>query len=248
MRVHVVQHVPFEGPAAIAEWASERRHDLTTSLALLEEHPSPEDIDLLVVMGGPMSADDESASPWLRAEKHFIAAVIAAGRPVLGICLGAQILAEVLGGTVRRNEHPEIGWFPVERTLEGAAGPLFSKWDGPVIVGQWHGDTFELPVGIAPSLSSEVCANQAFVFDGRVVGLQFHLEWTEAALRDLIAECADELAVWDPFVMTAERILRGAYFNIPECRQRLFALLDDLEAIGAGEPGDGGRIRVSQFG
>ncbi len=246
--MHVIQHVPFEGPAAIAEWAAERRHDLTTSLALLEEHPSPEDIDLLVVMGGPMDCRRRGRLPVASRREALHRRVIAAGRPVLGVCLGAQILAEVLGGTVRRNEHPEIGWYPVERTTGGRSGAAVLQWDGPVIVGQWHGDTFELPVGIEPSLSSEVCANQAFVFDGRVVGLQFHLEWTEAALRDLIAECADELAVWDPFVMTAERILRGAYFNIPECRQRLFALLDDLEAIGAGEPGDGGRIRVSQFG
>ncbi len=84
-----------------------------------------------------------------------------------------------------------------------------------MVVGHWHGDTFDLPLGIEPALSSEVCANQAFVFDGRVVGLQFHLEWTEAALRDLIAECADELAVWDPFVMTAETDPPGRVLQHP---------------------------------
>ena len=112
MRVHVIRQVPFEGPAAIAEWAAERGHEVTESLALLEEFPDPADVDFLVLMGGPMAADDEAANPWLHAEKRFAAAVIAAGRPVLGVCLGAQILAEVIGGTVRRNDVAEIGWYP----------------------------------------------------------------------------------------------------------------------------------------
>jgi len=228
MRVHVVQHVPFEGPALIAEWAAARGHELTASLALREEYPPAEQIEFLCVMGGPMSADDEVASPWLRAEKHFIASVIAAGLPVLGVCLGAQILAEVIGGTVRRNESPEIGWFPVERTPIGASEPLFASWSDSTTVGHWHEDTFQLPVGMEPSLSSAACPNQAFVFDQRVVGLQFHIEWTEESLQTLITECGGDLAVWHPSVMTPERMLRGAHFEVPTCRDRLFTLLDDL--------------------
>jgi GMP synthase-like glutamine amidotransferase len=242
MRAHVIQHVPFEGPAAIAEWLAERGHELTTSLAPRDEYPPAEDVNLVFVMGGPMSADDEVASPWLHAEKHFIASVIAAGRPVLGVCLGAQILAEVIGGTVRRNADPEIGWFPVERTREGAEEPFFSAWDEPVLVGHWHGDTFDLPLGIEPAFSSKACRNQAFVFDGRVVGLQFHLEWTEPALQCLIAECGDELAAGGAFVMTAEQIAEDALREIPACRARLFALLDALADVGIGEAGDGGGL------
>jgi len=240
MRVHVIQHVPYEGPAAIAQWAAERGHEVTTSLALTEEFPSAEEVDLLVVMGGPMAADDHTGYPWLQAEKHYLATVIAGGRMVLGICLGAQIVAEVLGGAVRRNEHREIGWYEVECTPACDDEALFESWAGPVTVGQWHGDTFELAVGIPPVLSSPACLNQAFVFDGRVVGLQFHLEWTPEALALLLAECAEELTDAGPFVMSAEQIAEGAAEHLAEGHERLFALLDGLTAVGVGQAGDGG--------
>ena len=231
----------FEGPAAITQWADERGHEVTTSLALTEEFPSVEEVDLLVLMGGPMAADDHAGYPWLQAEKRYLAKVIAGGRLVLGICLGAQIVAEVLGGAVRRNEHREIGWFEVECTPACDDEPLFASWIGPVTVGQWHTDTFELAVGIPQVLSSPACLNQAFVFDSRVVGLQFHLEWTPEALALLLAECAEELADAGPFVMTAGQIAEGAAEHLADGHERLFALLDGLMAVGVGRAGDGGR-------
>lgn len=241
MRLHVIQHVPFEGPAAIAEWAENRGHTLTTSLALTETFPPVDEVDFLVVMGGPMAADDESAYPWLRAEKRYLAETIARGRIVLGVCLGAQIIAAVLGGTIRRNDQREIGWFEVSCTAVCDDEPLFSSWVGPVTVGQWHGDTFEFGDGIPPVLSNPVCRNQAFVFDGRVVGLQFHLEWTPEALGLLLAECADELVDGGPFVMTAEQIALGATEHLTAGNQRLFTLLDLLASRGPGFAGDGGQ-------
>jgi GMP synthase-like glutamine amidotransferase len=240
MRVHVIQHVSYEGPGAITQWAAERGHEITTSLALTEEFPPAGEVDFLVVMGGPMAVDDHAGYPWLQAEKRYLATAIAGGRIVLGICLGAQILAEVLGGAVRRNEHREIGWFEVECTPSCDDDALFEDWVGPVTVGQWHGDTFELAVGIPQVLSSPACRNQAFVFDGRVVGLQFHLEWTPEALALLLAECAEELTDAGPYVMTAEQIAEGAAKHLAAGRERLFALLDGLTGIGVGEAGDGG--------
>jgi GMP synthase-like glutamine amidotransferase len=239
MRLHVIQHVPFEGAAAVADWAQERGHHLECGIALTEQYPSPTDVDFLVIMGGPMAADDEAGNPWLLPEKRFIAETIAAGKLVLGVCLGAQILAEVLGGTVRRNGYREIGWHAIGRTPTGAEEPLFSAWEDVEVVGQWHGDTFDLPLGIEPAWSSEACRNQAFVFDGRVVALQFHLEWDEQHLEALIAKCADELAEGGPWIMPAEQIVQDASGVMAHGRELLFSLLDAMAATGTGFAGDG---------
>jgi GMP synthase-like glutamine amidotransferase len=232
MRVHVVQHVPFEGPGLIAEWAAEQDHDLDITSAIAEDFPPPEDVDLLVIMGGPMDADDEITSPWLTPEKRFIAQTIAAGKLVLGICLGAQIIAEVIGGRVMRASEPEIGWYSVRLTEDGASEPLFDRWPDEVIVGHWHSDTFDLPLGLAPALSSELTPNQAFVFDSRVVGLQFHLEWDEETLDALIRESSDDLGDGGSAVMSEDEFATQMPERLPVCRELLFGLLDDMADIG----------------
>lgn len=232
MHIQVVQHVPFEGPGLIGEWAAECGHSLDISQAITEEYPPVEDIDLLVVMGGPMDADDETASPWLVPEKHFIAAAISSGRLVLGICLGAQIVAEVIGGRVVRADEREIGWYPVAPTAASLEAPLFSRWPDEIVVGHWHGDTFNLPLGLEPALSSEVTRNQAFVFDERVVGLQFHLEWDDETLRELFEAAAEDLADGGAHVMTADEFEAGIPRHVPECRELLFELLDSMEQTG----------------
>jgi GMP synthase-like glutamine amidotransferase len=231
VRVHAIQHVRFEGPALIAQWAKERGHELTTSLAPREGFPECRETDLLVVLGGPMAADDETASPWLLVEKHYVADCIAAGKAVLGICLGAQIIAEVLGGTVRRNPDREIGWFPVERGPAGEDMAVFAEWPERMVVGHWHGDTFDLPAGLKAAYSSEACANQAFVFGGRVVGLQFHIEWTEAALVGLIDACGSETSTPGRWVMSPSEIEREAPVRISACREPLFHLLDRMTEV-----------------
>jgi GMP synthase-like glutamine amidotransferase len=228
MRVLVVQHVPFEGPGLITEWAHERGHSAQSILALREEFPAPGAVDLLVVMGGPMAADDNAGNPWLLAEKRFIVSAIESGCAVLGVCLGAQILAEVLGGRVRRSGHREIGWLPVTLTEEGRRDPLFADWPSPLTVGLWHGDTFDLPAGIEPTLSSAACRNQAFSFEGRVVGLQFHAEWTQPDLETLVAACGEETLVGGPYVVPAEQLLAELPDHLGDCRELLFRLLDRL--------------------
>lgn len=228
MRVHVIQHVPFEVPGLIAEWAALRGHELTITRAWADAFPSQAGEGLLVVLGGPMGAADDDELPWLRPEKHFIAETIAAGKPVLGVCLGAQIIALVLGGSVRRNRETEIGWYPVMPTPEGEETPLFADWPAEVVVGHWHGDTFELLEGMQTVLSSEHCRNQAFVFDERVVGLQFHLEWTPELLGGMVEACADELAEPGPAIATEAELLGGLERGMDERRELLFALLDGM--------------------
>ncbi len=229
LRIRIVRNIAFEGPALIGEWATARGHSLTESLAVTEQYPRASDVDLLVVMGGPMDADDHDASPWLAAEKAFVRDVLGAGGRVLGVCLGAQVLAEVAGGRVKRNPVREIGWFPVRATEAGRRDPRFAAFDGAV-VGHWHGDTFDLPAGVDPLLSSDATSNQAFVTaDGRGVGLQFHVEWTEESLAELVRGCEDELCEGGPYVMSGEEMLAHATRHIGTCRRLLFTLLDSLQ-------------------
>lgn len=226
MRVHVLQHVPFEGPARIADWVAARGGALSV-VPVYDGAPLPAaaEVDRLVVMGGPMGANDAARLPWLGEEKRCIARVVDAGRPVLGVCLGAQLIASALGAAVRRNAHPEIGWFPIEPhpDASGPFAPLFAE-RGEVF--HWHGDTFELPPGAVPLARSEACEHQAFALGDRVVGLQFHLETTPGSAAALIEHCRNEL-VPGPWVQTAAEMLQPPE-RFARIGRRLDALLDRL--------------------
>ena len=196
MKAHVLQHVPFEDPAYIGQWLTARGARIShtrfwESTAL----PDPATVDLLVVMGGPMSVNDEAEFAWLGAEKRFIAEVVALGRPVLGICLGAQLIASAHGARVFRNTEKEIGWFDVH-----ACTGTEDAFDFPptTTVLHWHGETFELPPGARLLATSTACRHQAFQLGERTIGLQFHLEMTADSLRAIIDNCRAELvpACW----------------------------------------------------
>jgi GMP synthase-like glutamine amidotransferase len=228
MRIHCLQHVPFEGPAAIANWAADRGHPLAISrLDRGEGLPSPDAFDRLVVMGGPMGVGDEAEHPWLPAEKALLRRSIDAGRSVVGICLGAQLLAEVLGARVYRGAHKEIGWFPIELTDRGPVSPVFAGLPRRLEVFHWHGDTFDLPSGAQRLASSAACLNQAFLHGERVLGLQFHLESTPESVRAIVANCADELtpARW---VQTAGQMLGIEEDAFAAINDTLFGVLDRL--------------------
>jgi GMP synthase-like glutamine amidotransferase len=132
--------------------------------------------------------------------------VIAASKRVLGICLGAQLLAEVLGARVYRNKHREIGWFPVQRMPGNASSALFAVFPAEVDVFHWHGDTFDLPANAELLASSAACPNQGFIFRNQVLALQFHLETTPQGATDLIAHCGNELD-GSPYVQDAITLL-----------------------------------------
>lgn len=223
-RVHCLQHVPFEGPGSMAPWLTAAGHHLSvTRLDLGAPLPAPEAVDLLLVMGGPMSVNDEQALPWLVAEKALLRACVQAGKPVLGICLGAQLIASALGARVYRNPVKEIGWFPVR----GVAAPGSATFRLPpeVMAFHWHGETFDLPAGALRLAASDGCANQAFQLGRSVIGLQFHLETTPESAQELVTHCGDEL-VSAPCVQSAATILAA-----PEARYAaLNALLGELLA------------------
>lgn len=205
MRAHYLQHVPFEGPGSIEPTLRALGCEIT-STRLFESHTFPRiaDIDLLIIMGGPMSANDERAFPWLAAEKSWIRSFIESGKPVLGICLGSQLIASALGSKIRRNPQPEIGWFPIHSTP--ATDPDLFRFPANLDVFHWHGETFDLPPGATRLARSTACENQAFQIGNSVIGLQFHLETTPESARCLIKHCADDLQPSD-FVQSAESLL-----------------------------------------
>ena len=136
----------------------------------------------LIFLGGPMSVND--GLPYLRQEMDLILAAIERQKPVLGICLGSQLIAKALGARVYRNPTKEIGWFDIHLTEAGGGDPLFAGVNPRETVFHWHGETFDLPAGAARLAYSDACANQAVRFGGAVYGLQFHLEVTPAMIAD----------------------------------------------------------------
>ena len=208
MRIHYIQHVPFEDPGSLLPELTGMGHQLSGSHPYRGDPlPTQADFDALMVMGGPMGVQDEALYPWLAAEKALIGAVCRdTPKPVLGICLGAQLIAAALGAPVTRNPVPEIGWFPLYLDPALAASPWGRCFDDGQPVFHWHGDTFALPEGALPLGYSDGCGHQGFVIDNRIVALQFHLETTAESAAALIRECGDEL-VEGPFVQSAETIL-----------------------------------------
>ncbi len=210
MRIQWFQHVPFEGLGSIEPWMRARGHVLACTRLHAGELPPPVDsYDWLIVMGGPMNIYQEHEHPWLIAEKRAIRAAIDGGRRVLGICLGAQLIADVLGAKVTRNPQKEIGWYAVERTTAAAQSSLFADFPNRFEAYHWHGDTFGLPPGAQRVAHSVACAQQAYVWGERVVGLQFHLETTPASAAELIENARDEL-VPAPYIQSAETMLADA--------------------------------------
>ena len=227
MRLHCLQHVPFEDMANIEVWAKDKGFQVSRTLLYEgEELPLLSKFDLLVIMGGPMGVHDEAQYPWLKTEKRFIRQAMATGKIVLGICLGAQLIAQVLGANVTKNPQKEIGWFPVNMTPEARNAPVFQGIPDEFMAFHWHGDTFEIPKDAVRIASTEACANQAFVL-GRIYGLQFHLESSRDSIERLIANCGDELKE-GPHVQNADAI-RAGMGHVKETEPILSLLLDNIE-------------------
>jgi len=225
VKIHYLQHVSFEGPAAIAEWAAARGHEITgTSIFDGEALPHSGTFDALVVMGGPMSANDDARFPWMAREKRLIAESMARHTPVLGICLGAQLIASAAGAAVFASPNREIGWFPVRLTRAGAAHPLLRDLPTAFVPFHWHGETFDLPRNAVLLAESPACANQTFSIGSGVLGLQFHLEATAASIAELVDHCRQEL-VAGPYVQGEREIMDGAA-SAAQLHAILYRILD----------------------
>jgi len=225
MKVHVLQHAPFEGLASIAPALTKRQAVISTT-RLFENASLPplHGLDLIIAMGGPMSVNDEAELPWLREEKRFIREAVQSGMPVLGVCLGAQLIASALGARVYRNHQKEIGWFPIESV--STDGDRF-RFPEKLQAFHWHGETFDLPTGAVQLARSTACENQAFQVGRRTLALQFHLEVTPEAVRAFVDNCGAELRP-APYTQTASEILAApasSYTEINACMGRVIDYL-----------------------
>lgn len=231
MNVYCLQHATFEGPGYVAAWAAGRGHKITiVRLDAAERLPEAGDVDLLVVMGGPMSVHDEAEYPWLVPEKKLIAQCLGAGKFVLGICLGSQLLAEALGARVYRNRCKEIGWFPVNQCAGKNAEHLFQDLPQRFTAFHWHGETYDQPPGTTHLASSEGCRVQAFEHPS-ALGLQFHLEVTPEGVSGLVRACADDIGS-GPYEQTPEQIL-SATDQCAAGETLLMRIMNGIEAKGS---------------
>jgi GMP synthase-like glutamine amidotransferase len=222
MRAHYLQHAPSEGLGSIESWLKRSGYEIShTPFFESARLPDIKEIGLLIVMGGPMSVNDESRFPWLRKEKQFIRLAMEQRKPILGVCLGAQLIANAMGARVYRNQFKEIGWFPVQGVPPDDSS-VFS-FPPSVNVFHWHGETFDLPPGAVRIARSEGCENQGFQLGSSVIALQFHLEMTPETVRDILTQCRNELRP-NKYVQPEARLLSAA----PEDYQAINALMDDV--------------------
>lgn len=235
--LHILQHIPTDGPALIAQWLRERdRPHRVIRIDQGEALPCAAEVSELIILGGTMNVDQESEFPWLRAEKRLAEAHLRAGRPVLGVCLGGQLMAQVLGGVVSRNGGWEIGWHPVApvarsgETSGAMAKGLFASGEALEFF-HWHEDTFSIPQGARRLASSAGCPNQAFAVHDRAIGLQFHPEVDEEWIRLALSEVSLPLARSEADrIQSPQAMLEGLAARIARTRRFLFELLDSVFA------------------
>jgi len=227
MRIHWIQHVSFERLGNIEEWIKKNNHQLSCTKQFEEDQlPKLDDFDFLIVMGGPMGVYDTHKYNWLKAELQFIKASIKANKAVLGICLGSQFIACAMGAKVYSGTLKEIGWFPIQIKNNFEHSPLSFKDSSPTVF-HWHGDTFDLPDNAKLIASTKEVAQQAFLINDRIIGLQFHLEQTKDTIKQMISNCGEELLEDGSKIQTENQIKSEiSYFD--SNKKMMFYVLDYL--------------------
>ncbi len=230
MRIHFLQHAECDGPGNIRQILISKDHTQTSTRLYLDEAlPPMQDFDWLIILGGDMGVHDEDRFAWLAREKTFIRAAIKADKRILGICLGAQLIAHVLGAMVQKNQHKEIGWFPVT-PLAGIKETLLSDVIfGSIQAFHWHQDTFDIPDGAIAIAQSKACPHQGFVYGKRVVGLQFHPEITLKAVGDFFEDCGQNMEK-GPYIQSSAEILSNDH-GFAQSRGFMSAVLEAMERV-----------------
>ncbi|HZX14642.1 MAG TPA: gamma-glutamyl-gamma-aminobutyrate hydrolase family protein [Thermodesulfobacteriota bacterium] len=222
MKVLVLRHVPHEHLGTLAE--ALRANNITYEYINWYENKNPsisiDNLHGLIILGGPMNVYETDRYPYLEMEDRLIKQAIEKDVPILGICLGAQLVAKALGSRVIKNKEKEIGWYPLKITEEGSKDRLFMHFNNEEIVFQWHGDTFEIPESAVHLAESTLCTNQAFRHGSNVYGLQFHIEVTP----EMISE----------------------WLNVPENQKEIMSLEGNInpESIKAEIPKFRGRLNL----
>jgi len=207
IRIHCFQHVEYEDLGCIKDWCNDQGYLISyTRFYQGDELPESADFDWLVIMGGAMGVYDDLKYKWLSAEKMAIKAAIEQNKTVIGICLGSQLIAEVLGSKVYRNQEKEIGWFDVMPTEQGLSSPFGNEIQAVTKVFHWHGDTFDLPKDAIQLCYSEACKNQAFLYKDNVLGIQFHFEVTRQSINGMLEMGKHELII-EKYIPTEKEIL-----------------------------------------
>ncbi|WP_407526995.1 glutamine amidotransferase [Methylobacterium oryzisoli] len=218
-----IRHVAFEGLGLIEPVLRSAGYTSRVYDAGVDDLRAiaPAGADLLIVLGGPINACEDDRYPFLADELHLIARRLQAGRPTLGICLGAQLMARALGARVHPGPAKEIGWAPLTLTEAGRASPL-AHLDGTAVL-HWHGDTFDLPAGAALLASTNLCPHQAFALGRHALGLQFHGEADAAEIERWLIGHACEIAAagLDPRTLRADSLRHGP--GLREAGARVFA-------------------------
>ena len=225
----IIEHVDIEGPGLIEDFLTQQEIpyqiiDLNPDIRL----PKPQDFTHVVILGGLMNVYEEDPYPFLREEDLFIKEAIRRGKTILGICLGAQLIAKALGAKIFKAPAKEIGWYDVSLTKIGSNDPLFSNFPKTFPVFQWHEDTFDIPK--AGKLIATACpiSHQAFRYGENVYGLQFHLEVTEAMIREWMETFEEDSGNLHPFSFSKAKILTETEIKIETCTRRGMTFLENF--------------------
>jgi GMP synthase-like glutamine amidotransferase len=231
MILHMLEHDTYAGLTNIDLWANQNGHQVERSfLGDGADFPDPQTFDWLVITGCFGHAWDEENLPWLKPEKEYVRRILDLGVPVLGLCFGAQVLAEILGGRLFVNEEPEIGWHQILLTSEGTESSLFSSVPELFATFHWHNDHFSLPPDCTRLAESDVSPNQAFMSTKYpALGIQFHPEYTLDLVRTYARDHGHEWAP-GPYVMSRSEVLEKAS-HLPDTYWLMEAICTNWEQM-----------------